>query len=68
MLDYKTLNGDGIIEWCVANGQTDWLKENIDKYNSFLTLKKAFALKFMPNIIPKAKAKPISFKEKVDKL
>ena len=29
MLDYKNMTIDDIIDWCVENGQTDWLKRKI---------------------------------------
>ena len=58
-MDYKTLNFEQIVNWCKENKQTAWLKDYADANPgfSFLSLKKAFAAKFMPNIIPNAKAK-----------
>ena len=52
-----------IIEWCKANNQVEWLKAfrkantTADKKPTFFSLKKAFAEKFMPEIIPQKKKK-----------
>ena len=71
-LDYKTLTIDEIIDWCVANNQTAWLKEFALKEDeqgntttTFFEIKKAFATKFMPDILPKAKEKPLTMYDKI---
>jgi hypothetical protein len=58
-MDYKTMKFADVVEWCKANNQIKWLKEykEANPNLSFLALKKAFAIKFMPEIIPTATAK-----------
>lgn len=70
MLDYKTLTQDDIIEWCVKNNETEWLKrtalkEKNGKKPTFFQIKKAFATRFMPEILPKAKEKPLTMYDKI---
>jgi hypothetical protein len=53
---------DDIIDWCEENGKTDWLKtfastEKKGKKPTYFQIKKAFATKFMPEILPVAKEK-----------
>lgn len=67
-MDYKKMNMNDIINWCVANGEVAWLKEQAKKKPSFLIVKKAFAEKFMPEIIPTAKKKNPTWWEQVDAL
>lgn len=31
MLDYKNMTIDDIIDWCVANGETEWLKRKVNE-------------------------------------
>lgn len=31
MLDYKNMTIDDIIDWCVANGETEWLKRKANE-------------------------------------
>lgn len=62
-LDYVKMNINDIINWCVANNETEWLKavalreDANGKKPNFFVIKKAFCTKFMPEIMPKAKAK-----------
>lgn len=68
-MDYKLMDGAFIIEWCKKNNQVDWLKKAYAKYGkNFLMLKRAFALEFMADIVPKAKPKEKGFFELVDEL
>ena len=68
MLDYKKLNVDDIIAWCQANGEVAWLKKEAANKPTFIQLKVAFAKKFMPEIMPKAKDKAPSMFDKIAKL
>lgn len=70
MLDYKNLTLDDIIEWCAENNQVDWLKrtafkERNGKKPTFFEIKKAFATKFMPEILPVAKPKAKTMYDKI---
>ena len=58
-MDYKTMKFENIVAWCKQNNQVEWLKEYklANPKLSFLPLKKAFAEKFMPEIIPTSTAK-----------
>lgn len=77
-MNYKDMNIDGIIEWCQANNEVDWLKETAAKtYEtedgkkrriSFIELKLEFVKKFMPDIAPKAQPKKISMYDRISKL
>lgn len=72
-MDYKTMNINDIIAWCKENNQVEWLKAEINKTVTtkdgkeraitFIELKKSFASKFMPEILPKAKAKKPTMKD-----
>ena len=99
-MDYKKMNIDDIINWCVANNQVEWLKAEAAKKEktlrytgrieviredgkkvyradknspqvekeapiSFITLKKNFATKFMPEILPEATEKEPSMFDKI---
>lgn len=76
-MDYQHMKIEHIIEWCKKNNQIDWLKETINKTFptedgerriSFIEVKRAFAQKFMPNIIPVAKPKKPSMYDLVNSL
>lgn len=56
-LDYKTMKLEDIVEWCKANGEVDWLKKQGAAHKTFIEIKVAFAKKYMPEIMPVAKAK-----------
>jgi hypothetical protein len=70
MMNYKKMNFNDIVEWCKANNQVEWLKQTVGKtvvYEkdgmemartiTFIEIKKEFAAKFMPEILPVAKEK-----------
>ena len=63
-MDYKKLNYDAILDWCFKNGKEDWLQEQLEAGKTFLTIKEAFVLTFMPDIKPPKKAKAMSMLEK----
>ena len=71
MLDYKTLTQDDIIDWCCENNQVEWLKkvalkeDRNGKKPTFFEIKKAFATKFMPEILPVAKKKKATMYDKI---
>lgn len=77
-LNYKTLNIEQIVEWCKENNQVEWLKATAKKtYKTkagveyritFIQLKKAFAEKFMPEIMPKAQPKKPTFYDVIEGL
>ncbi len=64
-MEYKTLTIQDIINWCQENKQVAWLKaiakktiideEGNERKITFFEIKKAFAEKFMPEILPVAK-------------
>ena len=62
-MDYKKMKMENIIEWCVEHKEVNWLKEVALKENaegklpSFFQIRKAFCLKFMPEIMPTAAPK-----------
>ena len=62
-LNYKTMNINDIIDYCIANNEQEWLKRVALRENgkgkkpNFFVIKKAFCEKFMPEIIPTAKPK-----------
>ena len=61
-MDYKTLDYAAVENWCFENGKEDWLEAHLDL--SFMALKYEFAKAFMPEILPVAKPKPLSMREK----
>ena len=72
-MDYKALTFNDIYNWCVTNKQTAWLKETgavkeNGKRPTFIEIKKAFALKFMPEIMPKAQPKAPTMYDLIDSL
>ena len=67
-IDYKTMNLDDIIDWCKENNEVDWLKKENAKKPTFIQLKVAFAKKFMPEIMPKAKEKKPSMYDIINAL
>ena len=67
-MDYKSMKIEDIINWCKANNEVEWLKANVVKPNTYFQIKKAFCLKFMPEIMPKAKAKKASMYDLVANL
>lgn len=78
-MDYKTMTVEDIINWCKANDQVAWLKEEAaktfptekgkkDRGITFIELKLAFVHKFMPEIAPKAKEKTPTMYELIAKL
>lgn len=59
-MDYKKMTFNDIVDWCKANNQVEWLKEEVEKKVgeraiTFIEIKKEFAAKFMPEILPVAK-------------
>lgn len=66
-MDFKKMNIEDIIDWCKENGEVAWLKKESQKTFktkdgstrkiSFIEIKRNFAKKFMPAIIPTAKPK-----------
>jgi hypothetical protein len=72
-MDYKSMNRYDIINWCKENNQVEWLKKEAAKKISgrkitFFELKLNFAKKFMPEILPKAKTKALTFYEEIEAL
>lgn len=67
-LDYKRMNLDDIINWCQANDEVVWLKNQNKLSPTFIQLKVAFAKKFMPEIMPKAKPKKPTMSERIEAL
>lgn len=77
-MDYKSMKIDDIIDWCKANKQVDWLKneaaktfptaEGKTRNITFIELKLAFVHKFMPEIAPKAKEKKPTMYELIAQL
>ena len=61
-MDYKKLNYAQVEDWCFENGKVEWLEAHIDL--PFMQLKYEFAKSFMPNILPIAKPKPLSMRDK----
>lgn len=68
MLDYKTCKPKDIIDWCVANKKVDWLKQADKDYPNFFTLRKKFFETFMPDAMPKPKAKEPTYHELIASL
>ena len=74
-MNYQTMKIDDIISWCKENEQTAWLKKEATKTYptsngkkrkvTFIELKKAFAEKFMPEILPVAKEKKPTMFDKI---
>lgn len=74
-MDYKKMNIDDIINWCKANNEVEWLKKEAakkiknedgkERSITFIEIKRDFAAKFMPEIMPKAKEKTISMFDKI---
>lgn len=63
-MNYYKTNLDGIIEWCKANNQVEWLKkaaaktiptETGSRKITFIELKREFFLTFMADKVPVAK-------------
>lgn len=80
-MDYKKMTFNDIVDWCKANDQIEWLKKEVAKTVTvekdgakvtrdvtFVEIKRAFAEKFMPEIIPERKPKKPSMKNIVDAL
>lgn len=70
-MEFKTMQFTDIVMWCKDNGQIPWVKEQFTdgKNPSFITLKRAFCKKFMPELIPVAsKPKKPSMREMVEGL
>lgn len=76
MMNYKKMNFNDIVEWCKANNQVEWLKSIVattvvdekdgvefERDITFIEIKKAFAKKFMPEILPVPKEKKPSMKD-----
>jgi hypothetical protein len=62
VMDYKTLKYPQIEDWCFENDKVEWLEAHIDM--SFMALKYEFAKTFMPQILPVAKPKALTMREK----
>ena len=56
-MDFQKLNYEQIEDWCFTNGKEDWLEEQLEANTPFIQLKRNFAKKFMPEIIPTAQPK-----------
>jgi hypothetical protein len=73
-ITYQGLKFEDIIEWCKANNQVAWLKEEVHKTNakgkaiSFIEIKRNFAKAFAPEILPVAKPKKKTMIDLVDEL
>ena len=67
-MDYKMMNFEDIMKWCFANGKDAWLETQLNEGKSFLQIKEAFVLKFMPEIKPPKKEKPLTMMEKFAKM
>jgi hypothetical protein len=67
-MDYKKINFEDILNWCFENDQKEWLKKRLDAGESFLVIKEAFVLKFMPEIKPPKKEKPLTMLEKFEQM
>ena len=65
---YKKCNGDDIVNWCIANKETEWLKSAATDNQNFLKLKRAFFEKFAPELIPVAKPKSKPLWQKIANL
>ena len=65
-MEYNKITLDNIINYCQKNNEVAWLKEEVaktivteegkERKVTFIELKRAFVLKFMPEIAPKAAA------------
>ena len=72
-MDYKKMTINDIIDWCKANNEVEWLKAEVNKTITkdgktrditFIEIKKDFATKFMPEILPvPTKAKKPTMKD-----
>ena len=77
-MTYNKITLDDIIDYCKANAQTAWLKEEAKRTFpteeggtrkiTFIELKRAFVLKFMPEIAPKAAPKGPSMWDRINAL
>ena len=77
-MKYENINLDYIIDYCKDHDEVDWLKSTAAKTFktkdggkrkiTFIEIKIAFAKKFMPDIIPKAKPKNPTMFEIIDAL
>lgn len=50
--EYKTCNAEAIKDYCVDTKNVAWLKEANRDCKKFFQLRKAFYLKFAPEMIP----------------
>ena len=64
-MDYKKMTIDDIIEYCQKNGEVEWLKSIAQPPATYFQIKKAFCLKFMPEIMPKKKEKKPTMYERI---
>lgn len=62
----KDLTADNIIEWCVANGEREWIKSTCPEGTdiTFFQLKTMFLRKFFPEAF-KGDTKKITFLDKI---
>ena len=77
-MNFKAMNIDDIIDWCIENKQVDWLKKTSattfptadgkTRKISFIEIKLEFVKKFMPEIAPKAQAKKPSMYDRINAL
>ena len=78
-MDFKTMTIEQITEWCVENGQVEWLKKTAKKTRkvkgtnkvrkiTFFEIKKEFCTKFMPEIIPQKQPKAPTMFDMIDAL
>lgn len=82
-MNYQKMNLEDIIAWCKANNQVAWLKAENNKMFpvkdedgnvigereiSFIELKVDFCKMFMPEIMPKAKPKKPTMKDRINAL
>ena len=77
-MDFKEMNIDDIIDYCVKHNQVDWLKrtsrrtvkgkDGKARKITFIEIKLAFVEEFMPDIKPKAKPKKPSMYDRIEAL
>ena len=72
-MDYMTMKFNDIVQWCKDNNQVAWLKDAAKpnangKRPTFIKLKKEFASKFMPDIMPTKQPKAPTMYDIIDSL
>lgn len=61
---YRNLSFEQLMDLCEKENAVDWLMEELANGTQFLTLKRKFAEKFMPEIVPQKAPKKPSMLEK----